>query len=359
MTIARFLSAAALLFSLTGLADRAPGATATQRVRMYFNLGSVDIDLYGNESPLHVANFLSYVNAQEFDGTYIHRTRCCDSSYFFVQGGEYYLPEPGDQYINEHFIIPHGTVPNEFDPNNGLSNTPGTLAAARTDDPDSAQNGWFINATNNAYPFDAGPYTVFGQVTRGMPVINYIPSLPNVPAAPGSFLETLPVYNGGFVFLYQVVERSLLDGDYDLNGKVDANDLAMWEADYNRMAITGPDFNGDKEIGSGDLANWEAGYGQFDGVTTFADFDNGDANYDGIVDGDDFLSWQRSVGLTTDVSADGDGNYEVNGDDFLFWQRNVGAPVPPPVLAPEPATAVLLLLGLFAETQALRGSLSC
>jgi hypothetical protein len=157
--------------------------------------------------------------------------------------------------------------------------------------------------------------------------------------------------------LHQVVERSLLDGDYDRNNVVDANDLALWEADYSRMVIAGPDFNGDKELDAGDLANWEAGYGNFNGSTAFADFDDGDANRNGVVDGLDFLSWQRSFGRTTDVSADDNGDYVVSGLDFLAWQRNYGKSVIPPIDSlPEPTTIALVLLALFATPQAWRSA---
>lgn len=355
MTVARLRFFAALSLSLLGAADCALGATATQRVRMYFNVGVVDLDLYGNESPMHVANFLSYVNDGAYDRTWIHRSFCC-SNLYFLQGGDIYLPEPGDGDAPDvHRVDSGDAVPNEYDPNNGLTNSPGTLAAAREPGLDTAKNGWFINTTDNSefFPY----YTVFGQVTRGFNIVQGISSLPiGHPYLSSYGYDTAPVFNNYYVYLLQVVELPLLDGDYDLNGDVGSSDLANWEEDYNRLVFVGPDFNGDKEIDSGDLANWEAGYGQFDGITTFAKSDDGDANYNGIVDGDDFLSWQRTFGLTLDPSTDGDGNYEVNGDDFLLWQRNYGASLPldPVVSVPEPATLVLLFLGMMVKTQALR-----
>ncbi|NOY29037.1 MAG: hypothetical protein GXP28_02335 [Planctomycetes bacterium] len=320
-TKSRLLAVVAL--TLMTYVDCAFGATATHRVRMYFNVGSVDIDLYGNESPLHVANFLEYVNDQAYDRTWIHRSFCC-GNLSFLQGGEFYLPEPGDNAPDLNSVVSGETVLNEYDPSNGLTNSPGTLSAARTADLDSARNGWFINTTDNSTAFPN--YTVFGEVTRGFDVVEFISSLPiNHPYLASFGYGTAPINNNGYVYQMQVVERSLLDGDFDSNGLVGASDLAQWEQGFGRLQIEGPDFNGDKEINSDDLSNWEAGFGRFDGQTTFADFEDGDANRDGTVDGFDFLRWQRSVGSTTDVAADGDGNAQVDGFDFLLWQRNFGA----------------------------------
>ena len=345
---ARF--ATAILLTLGGLIDLADGATATHRVRMYYNIGTVDIDLYGNESPLHVANFLEYVNAGDYDNTYIHRTNCCGGVYTFVQGGEYYVPEPGE-FLDTNFVTGRGPVVNEFDPNNGLSNTPGTLAAARTSNPDSAENGWFINATDNAVAFDPGPYTVYGQVTDGLDVIQFIPTLPKVASLQGTNFATLPVYDNWFVYLYQVVELSLIDGDFDNDGMVEADDLDMWEDYYGELDIDGPDFNGDFNMDALDLAIWESNYGLYDGINTFAHFDYGDANRDSDVDAMDFLALQRSLGDTRDVSTDVNGDAVVTGLDFLGWQRNAGAGVPAAVstiaAVPEPSSILLLTLGVL------------
>lgn len=336
-----------LVLMFLAASNSARAATATHRVRMYFNLGTVDIDLYANESPEHVANFLDYVNSRAYDRTHIHRTNCCNGVYTFVQGGEYYVPEPGE-FLDQNSVEGTGPVPNEFDPNNGLSNTPGTLAAARTNDPDSADNGWFINATNNAPAFDPGPYTVYGQVTSGLEVIQMIPTLPKAAALQGTPFSTLPVYEGWFVYLHRVVEMSLLDGDFDQDGQVGASDLALWESGYGKLDLEGPDFNDDLRIDSWDLANWEAGYGNYNGVSTLAHFENGDANRDTVVDGLDFLQWQTQSGNTRSVAADADGDARITGLDFLQWQQNLFAPAPSAIHSiPEPSTLVLISVGVL------------
>ena len=339
---------AALVLALVVFVDNGPCATTTNRVRMYFNVGSVDFDLYGIESPLHVANFLQYVDEQAYDRTWIHRSFCCGSRYF-LQGGQFYLPEPSDDTPDLHSVVPGATVPNEYDPSNGLTNSPGTIAAARASDLDSARNGWFINTTDNSSPFAF--YTVFGEATRGFNVVQFISSLPiNHPYLSSHGYDTAPVFHNFFVYLKQVVELSLLDGDFDFSGDVGASDFVKWQQDYGRALINGPDLNGDLEIDSTDLVNWEVGFGNFDGLSTFASFGDGDANRDGTVNGFDFLNWQRYAGHTTDVSADANGDYEVNGLDFLEWQQHAGSVSLMASVAgvPEPSTQSLCCLGLLA-----------
>ena len=76
---------------------------------------------------------------------------------------------------------------------------------------------------------------------------------------------------------------------------------------------------------------------------------DGDASRNGVVDGADFLSWQRSSGMTTDASADGDGNYQVDGLDFLEWQQNFGAATVQAVATtvPEPTSLSLAGIAIF------------
>lgn len=346
MLSTRFTAIAAFGLLVSGLVNLAYGQSATHRVRMYFNLGTVDIDLYGNESPLHVEHFLKFVASGDFDNTYIHRSR--SGSSLFVQGGEYYEPGPGE-FLNENTVLGRGTVVNEFDPTNGLSNIPGSLSAARTSDPDSADNGWFINSTNNAAGFDPGPYTVYGQVTSGLEVIQHITSLPYASSLQGTILETMPVYDNWLVILEEVVELSLLESDFDIDGQVGGSDLSLWEENYGEWNSNLADLNNDARVDQADLDIWESGYGFYDGVSTFAHFEQGDADQDWDVDGLDFLKWQRTVGNTQSAVADGDGDRAVTGLDFLRLQRNHGTSIAPTgassiTVVPEPSSLLLFTL---------------
>lgn len=245
-------------------------AIATDKVRLFLTVASqqsasIEIELYGNESPLHVANFLDYLNDNEYDSSYIHRSNA--GSAFFLQGGSF--------KTDFGSIIPRDPVPNEFDSANGLSNTPGTLSAARTAHPDSATSGWFINQTNNAAGFDPGPYTVFGQVTAGMDLVDGIPFLPyNSSLAPSSLqsaFSTAPTFNNWFIYIVRAVQTGLIDGDFNLDGVVDAADYTTW-LDSRGSSYLSPtsslraDGNGDGIVDEADLVIWQTNFGTASGA---------------------------------------------------------------------------------------------
>lgn len=136
------------------------------KVVMETSMGTVTIELYMDKSPRTVRNFLAYVDEKHYDGTIFHRV----IADFMIQGGGF---EPG--------MVPKGSkrppVINEA--GNGLSNERGTIAMARTNDPDSATDQFFINVLDNKRrgldrtPNSAG-YAVFGKVIDGMKVVDEI-----------------------------------------------------------------------------------------------------------------------------------------------------------------------------------------
>jgi cyclophilin family peptidyl-prolyl cis-trans isomerase len=125
--------------------------------------GAITLELFENEAPLTVANFLSYVDDGFFDGTIFHRV----IPGFMIQGGG--LTEDLEQKDTRP------AIKNEAD--NGLSNERGTVAMARTQIVDSATAQFFINLSDNTF-LDHGTrdfgYAVFGKVTAGMDVIDTI-----------------------------------------------------------------------------------------------------------------------------------------------------------------------------------------
>jgi cyclophilin family peptidyl-prolyl cis-trans isomerase len=127
------------------------------------NMGSIDVELFADKAPKTVANFLSYVKAGHYDGTVFHRV----IAGFMIQGGGM------DKALNKKPTQP--PVVNEA--SNGLKNDTGTIAMARTNDPDSATSQFFINVRDNSAlnRGDGNPgYTVFGKVTSGMDVVKKI-----------------------------------------------------------------------------------------------------------------------------------------------------------------------------------------
>ncbi|MCL7930854.1 peptidylprolyl isomerase [Halomonas llamarensis] len=130
------------------------------------NLGDITIALNHEKAPVTAANFEQYVRDGFYDGTLFHRV--IDG--FMVQGGGF------DQDFNQKPT--RDPIENEAD--NGLKNTQGTLAMARTQDPHSATAQFFININNNTFLDHSGKsvqgwgYAVFGEVVDGADVVEKI-----------------------------------------------------------------------------------------------------------------------------------------------------------------------------------------
>ena len=142
------------------------------------SMGTFTIELDAEKAPKSVANFLEYVDAKHYDGTLFHRV----IKGFMVQGGGY-----DDKYERRATNTP---VQNEAD--NGLKNTRGTVAMARTGDPHSATAQFFVNVVDNMFLDHTAKdqqgwgYTVFGKVTDGMDVVDKMKEVPTGSAGPFS-----------------------------------------------------------------------------------------------------------------------------------------------------------------------------
>lgn len=127
------------------------------------SMGTIEVQLDKEKAPITVANFLKYVNEGFYDGTIFHRV----IPGFMVQGGGF-TPDGGEKKTHD---------PIKLESANGLKNTLGTVAMARTSVPDSATSQFFINVADNGFlDFSSGNpgYAVFGKVTSGMDVVNKI-----------------------------------------------------------------------------------------------------------------------------------------------------------------------------------------
>jgi cyclophilin family peptidyl-prolyl cis-trans isomerase len=134
------------------------------------SMGTIKAELYPDKAPVTVKNFLQYVDDHFYDNTLIHRV----VPGFVIQGGGF---APGR--------IPKKTRPEiRNESSNGLSNTRGTLAMARTDMPDSASSQFYINIADNSKKLDKDHeprhvgYCVFGKVIEGMDVADKIDAVP-------------------------------------------------------------------------------------------------------------------------------------------------------------------------------------
>jgi peptidyl-prolyl cis-trans isomerase B (cyclophilin B) len=127
------------------------------------SMGKIKVELKEEKAPGTVKNFLRYVDDKFYDGTIFHRV----ISNFMIQGGGY---EPGLKQK-----ITREAIKNECA--NGLANERGTIAMARTSEPDSATAQFFINVVDNAFldqRDDNAGYCVFGRVIDGLDVVDKI-----------------------------------------------------------------------------------------------------------------------------------------------------------------------------------------
>ncbi|MCO5763059.1 MAG: peptidylprolyl isomerase [Chromatiaceae bacterium] len=176
----RFLLAGLALLTMT-LAGTV--LAANPQVTLQTNKGLIVIELYPDQAPQSVANFLAYVDAGFYDGTIFHRV----IPDFMIQGGGF--------TADLEKKATRAPIPNEAD--NGLKNERGTLAMARTNDPHSATAQFFINHKDNAFLDHSGKtprgwgYAVFGRVTDGMSVVDAIATTPT--GAKGMFPKDVPL----------------------------------------------------------------------------------------------------------------------------------------------------------------------
>ena len=182
--MAGLVAGALALSPFTASAQQAPQAQAkVQRVQFTTSAGKFTIEVYPDAAPNTVANFMEYVNSGFYNGTIFHRV----INGFMVQGGGY------DRDMKEKPTRP----PIPLEAQNGLKNKVGTVAMARTANPNSATAQFFINVVDNPnldYPNpDGNGYAVFGKVVEGMDTIEKIKTTPTRSYGPMSNVPSTPV----------------------------------------------------------------------------------------------------------------------------------------------------------------------
>lgn len=157
---------APLFFASFSLAAQAEGGSTQTKVKLSTNHGDIVIALNADKAPETVKNFIQYVESGFYDGTIFHRV----IENFMIQGGGF----------DESFKQKKTEAPIQNEADNGLSNTKGTVAMARTGDPHSATAQFFINTKDNDFLNYRGKtmqdwgYAVFGEVIEGMDVVDAI-----------------------------------------------------------------------------------------------------------------------------------------------------------------------------------------
>jgi peptidyl-prolyl cis-trans isomerase A (cyclophilin A) len=153
--------AAALVISSHALAQVA------NQVKFQTSLGDFTVEVYPDKAPKTVENFLQYVKDKQYNGTIFHRV----IGNFMVQGGGF-TPDMNQKATRE---------PIALEAKNGLKNDRGTIAMARTSNPNSATAQFFVNVVDNnglnAPSPDGNGYAVFGKVIAGMDTVDKIRSV--------------------------------------------------------------------------------------------------------------------------------------------------------------------------------------
>jgi peptidyl-prolyl cis-trans isomerase A (cyclophilin A) len=137
-------------------------------VCMLTSSGEMVVELYDTEAPITVQNFLSYTSTQFYTNTLVHRV----DRDFVIQGGGFVSGQVPKAGVGAPIVL---------EDNTRLSNRRGTLAMARTGEPNSATSQWFFNVRDNTF-LDGNAaqrgYAIFGQIISGLPVMDAINSLP-------------------------------------------------------------------------------------------------------------------------------------------------------------------------------------
>lgn len=136
---------------------------ANTLVEMKTSMGNIEIELFNDKAPVSAKNFEDYAKANFYNGTIFHRV----IPGFMIQGGG----------MDANMVEKPTKAPIKNESSNGLKNMRGTLAMARTNNPNSATSQFFINVVDNDFlnkgSMNAG-YAVFGKVTKGMDVVDKI-----------------------------------------------------------------------------------------------------------------------------------------------------------------------------------------
>jgi peptidyl-prolyl cis-trans isomerase A (cyclophilin A) len=163
------------------------GASApvlAQKVKLATSAGDIVLEIDATKAPRSAANFMQYVKDGHYNGTIFHRV--IDN--FMIQGGGM-LPDMSQKPTR---------APIPLESRNGLDNVRGTVAMARTGDPNSATAQFFINLKDNEFlnaakSSDGNGYAVFGKVVAGMDVVDKIRAVPTSNKGPYQNVPTEPV----------------------------------------------------------------------------------------------------------------------------------------------------------------------
>jgi cyclophilin family peptidyl-prolyl cis-trans isomerase len=380
-----FAGRSVLISGLAAVLFTAPFHSAMAVVVRYeFSLngssfGTVDVRLFQTAMPRTVANFLHYVDDDDWDGSFIHRRAALsDSGVAVIQGGGYKLPPTGLlTNIDGQLFYNYDDVPADAaiadEPGNGVagpSNVRGTIAMAKSG-PNTVTSEWFFNTIANTVlddptDPDTGGFSAFGRVLgSGMNVVDNIWNLPRVQIGTSGPFTTLPVYdvprvqsqqnvfNADVVLVTDIHRLDLLAGDYNFDGVVNNADYSIWKGDFGSTTKAEADGNGDGVVNAADYVIWRNSLS-----FTLA----GDYDLNSVVNTADYSVWKANFGSATNSAVDGNGDGIVNAADYTIWRNFLGFAAPPGsgsggVVAgevPEPTSMLLIAIPSAVLAQLVR-----
>lgn len=292
-----------IIIILIGMLFRCYSIADNPVVVMQTVFGDIAVELFESQAPVTVDNFLHYVNSGFFNDTVIHRIVVApQSSISIVQGGGYVV----SGYTIYSKSPDRGPIINES--YNGLSNLRGTIAMARTSDPNSATSQFYFNQTDNTYLDKANNpdgygYCVFGQVVYGMEVVDTMADIETFYINPS--LQNFPIPIITIAWAFEAPE------EYRFQSFAAGSDY--WLA---------ADFNYDGIVSHWDLHTFASSWLQEDSL--------GDLPVEGLVDFAEFAVFANSYMATSPwkrfAPGDVNNNMIVNFDDFALlakdWQKN-------------------------------------
>ena len=170
------------LFAISAACMSLQVMAANTLVEMKTSMGNIEIELFNDKAPISAKNFEAYIKDNFYNGTIFHRV----IPGFMIQGGG----------MDANMVEKPTKAPIQNESYNGLKNERGTLAMARTNLPHSATSQFFINVVDNNFldrsTNNAG-YAVFGQVTKGMDVVDKITKVPTGRAGPHQDVPKQPI----------------------------------------------------------------------------------------------------------------------------------------------------------------------
>ena len=180
----RFLHRLLAAIGVAALAGTLALPAVAQRVKLATSAGDIVLELDREKAPKTVDNFLQYVRAGHYNGTIFHRV----IPNFMIQGGG----------MDAKMAEKPTRAPIPLESRNGLSNVRGSVAMARTMDPNSASAQFFVNVVDNSFldaanARDGHGYAVFGKVVEGMDVVDKIRDVPTASRGPQQNVPTMPV----------------------------------------------------------------------------------------------------------------------------------------------------------------------